>query len=142
MTYYHRQMSVRLLCATAIVALTTIGCQSAERRSGGRQIARAPQDAAGPVHAEPSASDLYIPPAVEEIPPVPMPSQGSQRDSINAPPPPVPPIGGDVTWSLDRSRGQLKPVSNTIDDTPGLISPGRARSLRDFIIGRDARTVR
>lgn len=110
----------RLVICGAFVgmAVLAIGCRSAETRQA------APLAGASATERPYNPPALYVPPALDDGP----------EEKNSAPPAPVPRDDGGLSWMLrGRDKSELKPVSSEVSDAPRLLSPGRAKSLRDFI---------
>lgn len=124
---YSQQMSVRLLTAVGVIAAAAIGCQSAERNSS-QPLARRPVEVKTPDYDSGNDADYYVPPAIDD-----------GRPQRSAPPAPVPPAIDDVAWNMDDAdNGGLKPVASASESNiPRLLSPGRVRSMKDWVMGRD-----
>lgn len=120
-------LAAQLVAGTlgASLVAISIGCRSAETRNSSPLAARSSTNKTDS-NAEPSGMRPYVPPAVDE------PSR--DRTPLPAPPAPVSPIDNGVSWSFgDRFRGGLKQTSSELSDAPRLMSPVRARSLREAV---------
>lgn len=132
MILYHRHLSVRLLAAAAVIGLVSIGCQTADTQTGSGV-------AIGPIGPPPVPifngghdDGYYSPPPMHQ-----------PREISPVPPAPVPPAIDDLTWSYEgENQGHLKPVSSLQDSAPRFLSPGRVKSIKDFITGSSPSTVR
>lgn len=139
MTPYQRQMRSNLLVGAVAIGIITvaIGCRSAETRSPSTRVAVRPATDAGEVTPSRSTPRQYMPPALENDAP------SSQDNATPVPPAPVPRAEKERSFSLwgNRSSG-LKPVSSEISAAPRLLTPGRAKSLREFVDDRGQATIR